>query len=95
MKIYLAYCRHDFDSDNAPEAYETKQSAINAVTKHFHSYDFKIVDGKPFDPDHDDGKNGGFDVFSNVKMVGNKIASFYHFDGEGPVGFIDSTNLKK
>lgn len=93
MKIYLAHCLHSSDSDSEPSAHKTYGGAIDAIHEHFLSYGFEIKDGRPFDSGNDDGREGGFEVFSGVLIVDNKVAQFTHCDGEGPIGFITKTNL--
>lgn len=64
---------------------EDPDKLADAGQKFFDSYDFKLVNGKPFDPGNDDGKTGGFDVFDNVKMHNGKVLEFMHAGGDGPV----------
>lgn len=89
MDIFLAYCRHDSDSDRPPIKCFSYDSAVDEINDHFLSYDFVLKNGKPFDSGNDDGENGGYECFTNLKIYNGKIAQFTHHNGEGPIGFIE------
>lgn len=90
-KFYLAYTRHNSDSNESPNLFQHYINAVDCVHDHFLSYDFEIKDDKPYDPGHGDK---GFKYITGVKMVDGKVARFTHCDGEGPVGWIEEIELE-
>ena len=83
--MYVVTMKHNFSADGRVAARPTMDEAVEVSHKFFLSYDFEIKDGKPFDEGNDDGKSGGFDCFSDVKMRDGKVAGFMHCDGDGPI----------
>jgi len=94
MKIYLAYALHDSSSDRPATPYKSKKAAIKDIHEHFLSRGFEIRDGKPFDPDHDDGGEGGFECFGeDWKIKKGLVSRFTHCGGDGPLGWIEKVKL--
>lgn len=82
---YIAILKHESSADGTYQYRETKQECIDLVHEFFLSYGFEMKDGNPYDPEHEDGDNGGFSCFDNIEIVDGKMAAFMHCDGDGPV----------
>jgi predicted SpoU family rRNA methylase len=85
---FLAITRYDSGSDSDYVLKDTLEEAVQAVHDFFLSYDFEIKGERPFDPSHEDFNEGGFKIFSNIIMYGEKVQQFTHCDGDGPEGEI-------
>lgn len=91
MKPYIAIMASDSGYVGEPDTLKvcaTEEEAGQAVHNFFLSYDFILKEGEPFDPNNDDDKGFGFRVFDNVKMENEKVVSFMHAGGDGPVGYV-------
>jgi len=89
-KGYLVETGHNSGYENSFFV-KTEDEAIEEVHDFFLSYDFEIIDGKPYDAGNDDGENGGFEAFGDQwKVIEHngefKVTRFVHCDGDGPVG---------
>lgn len=95
-KFYLAYARHNRDSDNPPSLFQHYINAVDCVNDHFINYDLEIRDGKPYDPGNAgfDNDPKGFKCITNVKMIDGKVAKFTHCNGDGPVGWVEEIELE-
>jgi len=87
-KPFVAVMKHDHSADGTIASRPTYREAVMAVHKFFLSYGFKMKDGKPYDDGNEDGADGGFTCFDDVKLHDGKVAQFTHCGGEGPVAFI-------
>jgi hypothetical protein len=90
-KGFIVVTKHNSSADPHLAYRETYDECVNIVHEHFLSYDCEIKDGRAYDPDNDDGKDGGFKCLSNVKMHNGKVAQYTHADGDGPVAFIEES----
>jgi hypothetical protein len=88
--MYLVYMLHDSDSDAPPNKAKSYKKAVKDVHEHFLSYDFELIDGRPFDVGNASYENDsdGYDVFSEVELYEGNVARFTHCNGEGPMGWI-------
>jgi len=87
-KGFIALTMHNSSSEPTAQFRVSYEECVDLVHEHFLSYGFKMEKGKPFDPGHDDGADGGFESFDEVIVHGDKIAEFSHCDGDGPIGKI-------
>lgn len=83
--LYVVDMRHDYTAESRFAVAKDLDQAAEKAHEFFESYDFEIKDGKPFDPGHDDGAEGGFICFDGVKMRKGKVLEFQHANGSGPV----------
>jgi hypothetical protein len=86
-KKYITSCQHNSGADANLNCFDNMEDAVNEIHEFFLSYDLEIRDGRPFDYGNDDGEEGGFDCI-DAEMYGDKVQSFVHCDGDGPVAFI-------
>jgi hypothetical protein len=86
-KKYITSCQHEYGADAQLDCFDNMEDAVNEIHEFFLSYGFEIRDGKPFDSGNDDGEQGGFECFE-YEMYGDKVQSFVHCDGDGPVADI-------
>jgi hypothetical protein len=85
---FIAITKHNSGADGSLATRKSYGECVDIVHAFFLSYDFELKDGKPFDEGNDDGKEGGFEVFTNVTLYDGKVAEFTHAGGDGPVGEI-------
>lgn len=83
----IAFMAHSEDADRSTFR-GTYDQCVDKVHEFFLSYGFEIREGRPFDEGNDDGKAGGFVVFTQVATSNGKVAGFVHSDGDGPVAYI-------
>ncbi len=82
--VYVVDMRHDSGSDPTFAVRKWFFGAVQVAHKFAQDYDIEVKDGKPFDLGNDDGNQGGFKCFTNVKMHNGQIAEFTHCGGDGP-----------
>lgn len=87
-KGFIVVCRRDLTDDGVLAFREDYKSAVDFLHQQFLDNDFCLRDGKPFDPGHDDGEDGGFEIFDSFELFEGKISAFSFDSGDGPSGFI-------
>lgn len=85
MTVYVVDMRHEFTAEPKYAVAKSLEEAAVQAQDFFEAYEFEIRDGKPFDSGNDDGAEGGFACFDNVKMRDGKMLEFMHCGGQGPV----------
>ena len=97
-KPYIAIMAWDNGSVGEPDTlqvFNTLEEAESAVHKFFIGDGFELREGKPFDPNSDDDKGFGFEVFSNFEVKNDKVVKFMHADGYGPIGAVRQSRLNE
>lgn len=94
-KHWTVVCHNSYGSDPTYHVVHSKEEAVVFSHRFFLSYGFELRDGKPFDVDNDDGLDGGFKVFENVKMFKGKVLEFVHFGGDGPICEVRKESRKR
>lgn len=82
MKVKV-YCQHTHKGEVSPVICKTYDEGVDLVHNHFLSYGFELVGGLAIDPLEEDGDKV---VFSDVIIDKGRVASFKHYDSEGPIG---------
>lgn len=83
MSTIKVYCQHTHNDEGLPVICKTYDEGVKLVHEHFLSYGFELVDGLAIDPlEEGDSK----EVFSDVIISKGMVASFKHYNEDGPVG---------
>ncbi len=80
---YAATTAHSSDADISITPCESLKEALDIITDFAKGYNIIIKNGKLYDSDND-----SYDTVTG-EIKNNKIFSFIHADGEGPIGKID------
>jgi hypothetical protein len=90
--LYTVVMQHDGTAEARMKTVDDYEKAAQIAHKFFLSY-FRFENGKMIDDGHDDNKrDGGEDVFSDVKIYkGKYVVEFTHCEGDGPVCRIEKT----
>jgi hypothetical protein len=89
--MFVVIMKHNSSASGNVAVKPTIEEALEVSHRFFLSYDFQVINGKPWDggnsrvrenPAPDDE---GFDAFDNVQMLGDKVLTFMHCGGDGPV----------
>lgn len=92
--MYVVEMKHDSGAEARHSVVETLEEAAERGRKFCKSYFFEIREknGEPvlYDAGNDDGADGGYEVFDNVRWHETEDGepgpiSFMHCGGEGPV----------
>lgn len=89
-KGFIAITKSESSSEPTVQFRETYEECVDLMHEHFLSYDFEVIDGRPYDDGNssDEDPEEGYDCFDNIVMHGDKVAGFSHCDGDGPEGEI-------